>query len=52
MLFCCFRGPNCRAWIPVVILRGGGGKKKEGAKIGDETGLYLEINNAAPGPSS
>lgn len=35
-----------------MILRGGGGEKKEGAKIGDETGLYLEINNAAPGPSS
>lgn len=40
------KGSNCHVWIPEELLRGGGPKKK-GAKIGDETDRYLVINKAA-----
>lgn len=45
------KGSNCHVWIPEELLRGGGPKKK-GAKIGDETDLYLDINKAALAPTS
>lgn len=49
--FAASKGSNCHVWIPEGLLRGEGPRKK-GAKIGDETDRYLDINKAELAPSS